>query len=200
MQCNHDLWVHLHGANVSGRCRTCSACFELANEPETSSSSNVYCCSQTHAEVLHTMSLCCCVCTVQSMLMGQCRGRVTSIATGQGAVRRMHFAPPTCTQLDHVAGSLTSPNLSARVCCLFVNGTFGVWELDSRNELRAVSLCRVEAVMTRNVASVFVVACVPVRISVSAGILTDAISCLPAMPCCLKSLIGLEQQCSIYAW
>lgn len=51
----------------------------------------------------------------------------------------MHFAPPTCTQLDHVAGSLTSPNLNARVCCLFVNGAFGVWELDSRNELRAVS-------------------------------------------------------------
>ncbi|KAL3161421.1 hypothetical protein ABBQ32_010311 [Trebouxia sp. C0010 RCD-2024] len=64
-------------------------------------------------------------------------GRVTSIATGQGAVRRMHFAPPTCTHLDHVAGSLTSPSLNARVCCLFVNGAFGVWELDSRNELRA---------------------------------------------------------------
>ena len=73
----------------------------------------------------------------------------------------MHFAPPTCTQLDHVAGSLTSPNLNARVCCLFVNGTFGVWELDSRNELRAVSLYRVE---TRNVASGLVVACVLVRI------------------------------------
>ena len=82
------------------------------------------------------------------MLLGQCRGRVTSIATGQGAVRRMHFAPPTCTQLDHVAGSLTSPNLNARVCCLFVNGTFGVWELDSRNELRAVSLCHAEPVIT----------------------------------------------------
>ena len=81
---------------------------------------------------------------MQSVLFGQCRGRVTSIATGQGAVRRMHFAPPTCTQLDHVAGSLMSPNLNARVCCLFVNGTFGVWELDSRNELRAVSLYRVE--------------------------------------------------------
>ncbi|KAA6419923.1 MAG: hypothetical protein FRX49_10113 [Trebouxia sp. A1-2] len=64
-------------------------------------------------------------------------GRVTSIATGQGAVRRMHFAPPTCNQLDHVASSLTGPSLSARVCCLFVNGAFGVWELDSRNELRA---------------------------------------------------------------
>ena len=63
---------------------------------------------------------------------------MTSIATGQGAVRRMHFAPPTCSQLDHVAGSLTGPSLSARVCCLFVNGAFGVWELDSRNELRAV--------------------------------------------------------------
>lgn len=71
-----------------------------------------------------------------------CRGRVTSIATGQGAVRRMHFAPPTCNQLDHVASSLTGPSLSARVCCLFVNGAFGVWELDSRNELRAVGcLC-----------------------------------------------------------
>ncbi len=67
-----------------------------------------------------------------------CRGCVTRIATGQGAVRRMHFAPPTCNQLDHVASSLTGPSLSARVCCLFVNGTFGVWELDSRNELRAV--------------------------------------------------------------
>ena len=52
----------------------------------------------------------------------------------------MHFAPPTCTQLDHVASSLTAPNLNARVCCLFVNGSFGVWELDSRNELRAVSV------------------------------------------------------------
>lgn len=69
---------------------------------------------------------------------------MTSIATGQGAVRRMHFAPPTCTHLDHVAGSLTSPNLNARVCCLFVNGAFGVWELDSRNELRAVSAELVE--------------------------------------------------------
>lgn len=67
---------------------------------------------------------------------------MTSIATGQGAVRRMHFAPPTCNQLDHVASSLTGPSLSARVCCLFVNGAFGVWELDSRNELRAVGcLC-----------------------------------------------------------
>ncbi len=53
----------------------------------------------------------------------------------------MHFAPPTCNQLDHVASSLTGPSLSARVCCLFVNGAFGVWELDSRNELRAVG-CR----------------------------------------------------------
>ncbi len=71
-----------------------------------------------------------------------CRGRVISIATGQGAVRRMHFAPPTCNQLDHVASSLMGPSLSARVCCLFVNGAFGVWELDSRNELRAVGcLC-----------------------------------------------------------
>ena len=69
---------------------------------------------------------------------------MTSIATGQGAVRRMHFAPPTCNQLDHVASSLTGPSLSARVCCLFVNGAFGVWELDSRNELRAVGcLCLV---------------------------------------------------------
>ncbi len=67
---------------------------------------------------------------------------MTSIATGQGAVRRMHFAPPTCNHLDHVASSLTGPSLSARVCCLFVNGAFGVWELDSRNELRAVGcLC-----------------------------------------------------------
>ena len=54
----------------------------------------------------------------------------------------MHFAPPTCNQLDHVASSLTGPSLSARVCCLFVSGAFGVWELDSRNELRAVGcLC-----------------------------------------------------------
>jgi len=54
----------------------------------------------------------------------------------------MHFAPPTCNHLDHVASSLTGPSLSARVCCLFVNGAFGVWELDSRNELRAVGcLC-----------------------------------------------------------
>lgn len=50
----------------------------------------------------------------------------------------MHFAPPSCSNLDHLAGSLAHPNLCARVCCLFVNGTFGVWEVDSRNELRAV--------------------------------------------------------------
>lgn len=92
-------------------------------------------CSYMHVGVLPSW----CLLATTPTCCDVCRGRVTSVSTGQGAVRRMHFAPPSCSQLDHLAGSLSQPNLCARVCCLFVNGTFGVWEVDSRNELRAVS-------------------------------------------------------------
>ncbi len=69
-----------------------------------------------------------------------CRGRITTVNTGQGAVRRLHFAPPACDQLDFSAHTLSASAMAARVSCLFVNGTFGVYELDARNELKQVSL------------------------------------------------------------
>ncbi|KAK9829709.1 hypothetical protein WJX72_007460 [[Myrmecia] bisecta] len=61
-------------------------------------------------------------------------GRITTISTGQGAARRIHFAPPACEQLfpNQGVGSATT----ARVSVMFANGTFGVWELDGRNELK----------------------------------------------------------------
>ena len=69
-----------------------------------------------------------------------CRGRIMTVNTGQGAVRRLHFAPPACDQLDFSAHTLSASAMAARVSCLFVNGTFGVYELDARNELKQVGL------------------------------------------------------------
>lgn len=65
-------------------------------------------------------------------------GRMTAVATGQGAVRRMHFAPPASPALpfNRLPGGATE----ARLAVLFAGGAFGVWELDSRLDLRQVLL------------------------------------------------------------
>ena len=55
----------------------------------------------------------------------------------QGPVRRIHFAPPAAEDLVRGAGNPSSRG-NARVSVLFANGTFGIWELDSRNELQQV--------------------------------------------------------------
>ncbi|KAK9867753.1 hypothetical protein WJX84_002654 [Apatococcus fuscideae] len=62
-------------------------------------------------------------------------GKVTTVATHQGQVRRVHFAPPATDALDFTAANV-GPGTSARVCILFATGTFGVWELDARSELQ----------------------------------------------------------------
>jgi hypothetical protein len=54
----------------------------------------------------------------------------------QGAVRRIHLAPPAADPL--AAGSKRGTGSSARVAALFANGTFGVWELDQQMELKQV--------------------------------------------------------------
>ena len=56
----------------------------------------------------------------------------------QGPVRRIHFAPPAAEDLVKGAGNPCSRG-NARVSVLFANGTFGIWELDARNELQQVS-------------------------------------------------------------
>jgi hypothetical protein len=65
-------------------------------------------------------------------------GHITSTPTGQGIVRRIHFAPPASEALDFnpVAGA----GLTARIAVLFANGTFGIWELDTAHHLRTVRL------------------------------------------------------------
>lgn len=63
-------------------------------------------------------------------------GRMMTVATGNGAVRRIHFAPPAPPELAFSA--LAGAELQARVAVLFASGAFGVWELDSRSELRQV--------------------------------------------------------------
>jgi hypothetical protein len=63
-------------------------------------------------------------------------GRMTTVATGHGAVRRIHFAPPPSPELQF--NPLARAELVARVSVLFASGLFGVWELDSRSELRPV--------------------------------------------------------------
>jgi hypothetical protein len=50
-------------------------------------------------------------------------GRTTAIATGQGAVRRMHFAPPASAVLPfnpspHLRRHLKSYYYAASVCCV----------------------------------------------------------------------------------
>ncbi|KAK9863395.1 hypothetical protein WJX84_011255 [Apatococcus fuscideae] len=62
-------------------------------------------------------------------------GKVTTISTHQGQVRRIHFAPPATDALDYTATNVGS-GTSARVSVLFATGTFGVWELDARSELQ----------------------------------------------------------------
>lgn len=63
-------------------------------------------------------------------------GRMMTVATGNGAVRRIHFAPPAPPELAY--SGLAGAELQARVAVLFASGAFGVWELDSRSELRQV--------------------------------------------------------------
>ncbi len=55
----------------------------------------------------------------------------------QGPVRRIHFAPPAAEGLVRGSGNPSSSG-NARVSVLFASGTFGIWELDSRNELQQV--------------------------------------------------------------
>ena len=55
----------------------------------------------------------------------------------QGPVRRIHFAPPATEELTRGSGSLASAGI-ARTSVLFANGTFGIWELDARNDLKPV--------------------------------------------------------------
>ena len=55
----------------------------------------------------------------------------------QGPVRRIHFAPPAAEELVRGSGN-PSARSRARVSVLFANGTFGIWELNSRNELQQV--------------------------------------------------------------
>ena len=55
----------------------------------------------------------------------------------QGPVRRIHFAPPAAEDLVRGSGNPSSSG-NARVSVLFASGTFGIWELDSRNELQQV--------------------------------------------------------------
>jgi hypothetical protein len=57
----------------------------------------------------------------------------------QGPVRRIHFAPPAAEELVRGSGN-PSARGRARVSVLFANGTFGIWELDSRNELQQVGV------------------------------------------------------------
>jgi hypothetical protein len=52
-------------------------------------------------------------------------------------VRRIHFAPPAAEELTRGSSNLSSKG-NARASVLFANGTFGIWELDSRNDLKAV--------------------------------------------------------------
>ena len=57
----------------------------------------------------------------------------------QGPVRRIHFAPPAAEELVRGSGN-PSARGRARVSVLFANGTFGIWELNSRNELQQVGV------------------------------------------------------------
>ncbi len=71
-------------------------------------------------------------------------GRMTTVATGNGAVRRIHFAPPPSPELAF--SPVGRAELVARVSVLFASGLFGVWELDARSELRPVrEICRCTA-------------------------------------------------------
>ena len=63
-------------------------------------------------------------------------GRMTTVATGHGAVRRIHFAPPPSPELEF--NPMARADLVARVSVLFASGLFGVWELDARSDLRPV--------------------------------------------------------------
>ena len=65
-------------------------------------------------------------------------GRMTTVATGHGAVRRIHFAPPPSPELPF--SPVARAELVARVSVLFASGLFGVWELDSRSDLRPVRM------------------------------------------------------------
>ena len=55
----------------------------------------------------------------------------------QGPVRRIHFAPPAAEELTR-GGSAAANSGTARASVLFANGTFGIWELDARNDLKPV--------------------------------------------------------------
>ena len=57
--------------------------------------------------------------------------------TMQGPVRRIHFAPPAAEELTRGSSNMSSLG-NARVSVLFANGTFGIWELDARNDLKPV--------------------------------------------------------------
>lgn len=55
----------------------------------------------------------------------------------QGPVRRIHFAPPAAEELTRGSSNMSALG-NARVSVLFANGTFGIWELDARNDLKPV--------------------------------------------------------------
>ncbi|KAK9845313.1 hypothetical protein WJX81_003317 [Elliptochloris bilobata] len=63
-------------------------------------------------------------------------GRMSTLATTYGAVRRILFAPPAAEALVRGAPGAAAAAALARVSVLFANGTFGVWELDANMELR----------------------------------------------------------------
>ncbi|BDA45713.1 probable WD repeat-containing protein 11 at C-terminar half [Coccomyxa sp. Obi] len=62
-------------------------------------------------------------------------GRISAVQTTQGPVRRIHFAPPAAEELTRGSSNVSSLG-NARVSVLFANGTFGIWELDARNDLK----------------------------------------------------------------
>ena len=52
-------------------------------------------------------------------------------------MRRIHFAPPAAEELTRGGASAASSG-TARASVLFANGTFGIWELDARSDLKPV--------------------------------------------------------------
>eukprot|EP00884_Botryococcus_braunii_P018245 jgi/Botrbrau1/5103/Bobra.0128s0014.1 len=65
-------------------------------------------------------------------------GKVSTISSTQGAVRRIQLAPPPAEALVLESGGTTGS--TARVAVLFANGAFGVWELDRQLDLAPGSM------------------------------------------------------------
>ena len=67
----------------------------------------------------------------------------------QGPVRRIHFAPPAAEELTRGSSNMSALG-NARVSVLFANGTFGIWELDARNDLKPVRPSHLESVTVQH--------------------------------------------------